>query len=99
MNDRHLKKIIDKQFKIANIKVKFEDICKDQQLEIFNKFSYTEEDNKKWKEWAINYMRDKMKLTKDKAYIQTEWLDLNYGLRVAGTKKSKVDRKNIRKKK
>ena len=40
-------KIIDKQFKIANLKVKFEDICKDQQPEIFNKYSYTEEENKK----------------------------------------------------
>ena len=99
MNDRHLKKIIDKQFKIANLKVKFEDICKDQHPEIFNKYFYTEEENKKWKEWAINYMRDKMKLTKDKAYIQTEWLNLNYGLRVADSKKSDVVRKKAKNKK
>jgi hypothetical protein len=98
MNDRHLKKIIDKQFKIANLKVKFEDICKDQQLEIFNKYSYTEEENKKWKEWAINYMRDKMKLTKDKAYIQTEWLNLNYGLRVADSNKNKSVKNTVKKK-
>jgi hypothetical protein len=31
-------------------------------------------------------MKDKLKLTKDKAYIETSWLNLNYGLKVKNKK-------------
>jgi hypothetical protein len=36
-------------------------------------------------------MREKMKLTKDKALIETAWIDLNFGLRTSthSVKKSK----------
>jgi hypothetical protein len=36
-------------------------------------------------------MREKMKLTKDKALIETAWIDLNFGLRTSDqpSKKSK----------
>ena len=90
MNDKHLKKIIDKQFKIAKIEVKFEDVCQKNQRDWLAKYTCSEEENKKWKNWTIDYMRNKMKLTKDKAFIETEWLDLNYGLRVATDKKGRV---------
>jgi len=91
MNDKHLKKIIDKQFKIADINVKYEDVFQRNQADCFNKYTYSEEDNRKWKKWTIDYMRDKMKLTKDKAFIETEWLNLNYGLRVIS--KNKIENK------
>jgi hypothetical protein len=93
MNDKHLKKIIDKQFKIANINAKYEDVCQKSQPDLFNKYTYSEEDNLKWKKWTINYMRDKMKLTKDKAFIETEWLNLNYGLRVVSEDRKKKNKK------
>jgi len=38
-------------------------------------------------------MRDKMKLTKDKAFIETEWLNLNYGLRVVSEDRKKKNKK------
>lgn len=91
MNDKHIKKIIDKQFKIANVDLKYEDICDNQTPNWLTKYSYTPEDNEKWKNWTMKYMREKMKLTKDKALIETAWIDLNFGLRTSDqpSKKSK----------
>ena len=31
----------------------------------------------------MKYMREKMKLTKDKALIETAWIDLNFGLKTS----------------
>jgi hypothetical protein len=81
MNDKHIKKILDKQFKIANLNLKYEDVCNDQAANWVTKHSYAPEDNEKWKNWTMKYMREKMKLTKDKALIETAWMDLNFGLR------------------
>lgn len=91
MNDKHIKKIIDKQFKIANVDLKYEDIRDNQTSNWLTKYSYTPEDNEKWKNWTMKYMREKMKLTKDKALIETAWIDLNFGLRTSdqSSKKSK----------
>jgi hypothetical protein len=91
MNDKHIKKIIDKQFKIANVDLKYEDIRDNQTPNWLTKYSYTPEDNEKWKNWTMKYMREKMKLTKDKALIETAWIDLNFGLRTSdqSSKKSK----------
>lgn len=83
MNDKHIKKIIDKQFKIADIDLKYEDICDNQVPNWFHKYTYSPEDNEKWKNWTMKYMREKMKLTKDKALIETAWIDLNFGLRTS----------------
>ena len=91
MNDKHIKKILDKQFKIANLDLKYEDVCNNQTPNWLTKYSYTPEDNEKWKNWTMKYMREKMKLTKDKALIETAWIDLNFGLRTSthSVKKSK----------
>jgi hypothetical protein len=83
MNDKHIKKIIDKQFKIANLDLRYEDICDNQVPNWYHKYTYSPEDNEKWKDWTIKYMREKMKLTKDKALIETAWIDLNFGLRTS----------------
>ena len=83
MNDKHIKKIIDKQFKIADLDLKYEDICDNQVPNWFHKYTYSPEDNEKWKNWTMKYMREKMKLTQDKALIETAWIDLNFGLRTS----------------
>ena len=83
MNDKHIKKIIDKQFKIANLDLRYEDVRDNQIPNWYHKYTYSPEDNEKWKNWTMKYMRDKMKLTKDKALIETAWIDLNYGLRTS----------------
>ena len=91
MNDKHIKKILDKQFKIAKLDLKYEDVRDNQTPNWLTKYSCTEEDNEKWKNWTMKYMREKMKLTKDKALIETAWIDLNFGLRTSthSVKKSK----------
>ena len=83
MNDKHIKKILNKQFKIANLDLKYEDVCNNQTPNWLTKYSYAPEDNEKWKNWTMKYMREKMKLTKDKALIETAWIDLNFGLRTS----------------
>ena len=93
MNDKHLKKIIDKQFKICDLNIKFEDICDNQIPNWFSKFTCSPEQNEKWKDWTTKYMRDKMKLTKDKAFIETAWLDLQYGIKIKQAKKSNEQKK------
>jgi hypothetical protein len=89
MNSKHIKKIIDKQFKLADLNLRYEDICKNQIPNWFSKYSYSEEINKKWKNWVMVYMRNKMKLTKDRAFIETEWVNLTYGLKIKNKKKNK----------
>jgi hypothetical protein len=86
MNSKHLKKIIDKQFKIAGLNIKYEDVCDNQIPEWYRKFTCTKEQNEKWKNWTQKYMKEKLKLTKDKAYIETSWFNLNYGLKIKDKK-------------
>jgi hypothetical protein len=94
MNEKHLKKIIDKQFKIANLDLKYEDVyCNNEYPNWPTKFTYTPEHNEKWKNWTMKYMREKMKLTKDKALIETAWIDLNFGLRTSNQSIKKAKKK------
>jgi len=92
MNSKHIKKIIDKQFKIAKLDLRYEDVCENQIPNWYKEHAYSEEENEKWKNWTINYLRDKMKFTKDKATIETAWLDLNYGLRTISNQPKKKNR-------
>lgn len=93
MNKKHIKKIIDKQFKIAGLDLKYEDVCDNQIPNWFTKYAYSKEQNEKWKDWTINYMKDKLKLTKDKAFIETTWLNLNYGLKIKKAKNNENSKK------
>lgn len=86
MNKKHIKKIIDKQFKIAGVDLKYEDVCDNQIPNWFLKYTYTQEQNSKWKDWTQKYMKEKLKLTKDKAFIETTWINLNFGLKIKKTK-------------
>jgi hypothetical protein len=89
MNEKHIKKIIDKQFKIANLDLKYEDVSENKMPNWFTKHTYSKEDNEKWKQWTMKYMRDKLKYTKDKAVIQTAWFDMQFGLKVKKDTKAK----------
>jgi uncharacterized GH25 family protein len=89
MKENHLKKIIDKQFKIANIELKYDDVCKNKIPNWYQKFTYTEEQNAKWQKWTAKYIKEKLNLTKDRAYIEACWINLNYGLKIKNGKKKK----------
>lgn len=78
----HLKKIIDKQFNIANLDLKYQDVVDDKIPEWYSKYSYSTKDNEKWKKWLIEYLRKELKYTRDRAYVESEWYNLCYGLRI-----------------
>jgi len=86
MKDKHLKKIIDKQFTIAKINLKFEDICQNQIPHWYKKYSYTEEENKKWFFWMKKYLKENLNMTNDRAHIQASWFNMNYGLKIKKNK-------------
>lgn len=90
MKSNHLKKIIDKQFKIAQLDMKFEDICDNKIPNWYHKYTYTSEQNEKWRKWTQKYIKEKLKVTNDRAFIQTAWINLNYGLRIKDEKKKKT---------
>lgn len=93
MNSKHLKKIIDKQFKICEIDLSYQDVCDNNIPNWFSRCTCSPEQNEKWKNWTMKYMRDKMKLTKDKAFVETAWLNLQYGLKVKQPKKANEQKK------
>lgn len=91
VKSNHLKKIIDKQFKIADLNLKYEDICDNKIPNWYQKFTCTAQQNEKWVKWTQKYIKDKLKVTNDRAFIQTAWINVNYGLKIK-------DEKNKRKK-
>lgn len=82
MKDQHLKKIIDKQFKIAKVDLKFEDVCNNQIPNWHTKYTYTKEENKKWFTWVEKYIKENLKMTNDRAFIEASWINMNYGLKI-----------------
>lgn len=90
MRHDHLKKIIDKQFKIAGLDLKFEDVMENKIPNWFKKYTCTSEQNSKWKNWTKKYIKEKLKMTSDRAFIQTAWLEMNYGLKIKDEKKKKT---------
>jgi len=97
MNSKHIKKILDKQFKIANVDLKFEDVKDNKIPNWYKKFSYSEEGNKKWKDWMISYFKKILKFTKERAIIEAAWIEINYGLKVNKKSKTKNIVKNTKK--
>lgn len=83
MNSKHIQKIIDKQFLIAGHKVRYKDIVNNKVGEWWIEYTCTEEQNEKWKKWVANYLKKNLKFTKDRATVETAWIDLNYGLRIS----------------
>jgi hypothetical protein len=89
MRQNHLEKILNKQFKIADIKLQYKDICDNKVPNWYQKYSCTEEQNQKWQKWTMKYIKEKMNFTKDKAFIEASWINLNYGLKIKNGKKNK----------
>ena len=82
MKDQHLRKIIDKQFKIAKVDLKFEDVWENKIPNWYKKYTCTKEQNEKWVTWMKKYIKDNLKMTNDRAHIQAAWINMNYGLKV-----------------
>lgn len=89
MKENHLKKVLNKQFKIAELELKYEDICNNQIPSWYKKYTCTEEQNQKWVQWTQKYLKEKLKMTKDRATIESAWINLNYGLKIKKSASSK----------
>lgn len=95
MKEHALRKIINKQFKIAKIDLKYDDICENQIPEWYRKHSCTSEENDKWRKWTEDFLKKQFKYTKDKAHIEAAWLNLNYGLKIKNGKSQKSKKSTI----
>ena len=92
MNSKHLKKIINKQFKICKKPLTYNDVSDGKMPEWFRKHTCSAAENQKWKEWTQKYLRDKMKMTKDRAFIEMSYIDVTYGLKLDGGQKRELER-------
>jgi len=88
MNSKHLKKIINKQFKIAKLSLTYDDVKDGQIKDWVKKNTYTQEQHEKWKNWTNKYLREKARLTKDKAFIETAFVDISFGLKIKKEKRN-----------
>lgn len=79
--------IINKMFQIAGHQVTFEDI-KDRKDNWYQQWTMTEEQNKEWREWGLEYLKKSKYLAK-KHYAdrQMAMFDLNYGLKINNIEK------------
>lgn len=94
MKNNHLKKIINKQFRIAGLELSFDDIVDQKVPNWFQKYTCTQEQNDKWQNWLLKYLKTNLNLSKDRAVIETAWINLNYGLKI---KRIKSEKKSTRK--
>jgi hypothetical protein len=70
--------LIDKMFEFAGHPIRYNDI-KDSKDEWYTRWTMTEEQNKKWREWAINYLKKNGFLNPKR---EIDFFDLNYGLKI-----------------
>ena len=50
--------------------------------EWYNNYTFTTEEHTAWREWTIDYLRKKCKVSKRIAERKFQWIDLAHGLRV-----------------
>lgn len=75
-----LKDLIDKMFEIAGHNLKFEDV-EGRKDHWFQEYTMTEEENKEWVKWGIDYIRKKKRLPKKLVEREMAYLNLYCGLK------------------
>ena len=72
--------IIDKQFKIIGVDLKFADIPEDELIEVdkkkvlwYHHYKFTEEQEKEWKDWVIKKNQGKL------SHNELMFIELRYG--------------------
>ncbi len=80
-----MERVMNKQFEIAGLKVKFENIPDSGEVDVagkkwkwYNLYKLTEEEEEKWREWAVEEMEKVM--DKDKVDKLLRKYELLYGL-------------------
>lgn len=81
---KHQKAVIDiinKMFEIAGHEVTFEDVLH-RKDNWFLEYTITEQQDREWVKWGIDYIRKNLKMNKDRATKEMQWLALNFGLKI-----------------
>lgn len=73
--------IINKMFELAKHEVTFEDILH-RKDNWFLEYTITEEQDREWIKWGIDYIRKNLKMNKERATKEMQWLALNFGLKI-----------------
>ena len=73
--------LINKMFEVAGHSVTFDDI-KERTDNWYTQWTMTEEQNKEWREWGIDYLRKKKRWNKILAGREMAMFDLCYGLKI-----------------
>lgn len=81
-NEVFIKKIINEQFRIANIDLTFDDISDNKIPNWFSKYSYSEEKNKEWLKFVQNSLIKDLRYYKKRAIIECSYLNLSFGLKI-----------------
>jgi hypothetical protein len=88
-----VKTLINKMFELAGYNIKYEDIL-DRKDNWFQKYTMTEEQNKEWRKWGIEYLYKTKNHSKKWAEREISMLDLYCGLQIKN-KNAKSNKKNI----
>lgn len=73
--------LINKMFEVAGHSVTFDDI-KERTDNWYTQWTMTEEQNKEWREWGIDYLKKKKRWPKYLAEREMAMFDLCYGLKI-----------------
>ena len=73
--------IINKMFELAGHEVTYYDVLH-RKDNWFLEYTITEEKEREWIEWSIDYLRKKLKMRKDSARREMMWMALSFGLKI-----------------
>lgn len=76
-----VKILINKMFEIAGYDVKYEQLL-ERKDDWYNQYTWSEEQNKEWRQWGEDFLYKKYKRTKKGAQSEMAMFDLNYGLKI-----------------
>lgn len=78
-----LQDILNKMFEVSGHDLTFDDIqSMEDSVNWFQQYTMTKDQNKQWREWSVDYLRKKLRLTKVMAEKEIDWLDMQFGLKI-----------------
>lgn len=76
-----LQDILNKMFEVSGHDITYDDIMY-REDSWFHQYTMTEDQNKQWRAWSVDYLRKKLRLTKVMAEKEIDWLDMQFGLKI-----------------
>ena len=73
--------IINKMFELAGHEVTFEDVLH-RKDNWFLEYTITEQQDREWVKWGIDYIRKNLKMNKERARREMMWMALSFGLKI-----------------